>query len=55
MGKQGSQREPCLRVEQDSRGLAASAQLAGVDIAAQGTELWLGNTGIVSSALEFVF
>lgn len=55
MGKQGSQREPWLRVEWDSRVVAGSAQLARVDIVAQGSELWPGNTGTMSSALEFAF
>lgn len=53
LGKPCNQKEPCLRVEQDYRRSAGSAQLAGVDIAAQGTETWLGNAGTVSPALVF--
>lgn len=35
----GSQEEPCFTEQQDSRGLAGPARLAGVDTAAPATEL----------------
>lgn len=49
------EREACLRTEWDSRGLAGPAQLPRVDTVAQGTGLWLGNAGTMSSALVYAF